>query len=279
MVKRPGFPAFLLYKSPSTLSSIKHYDTLRLRVFAGPNGSGKSTIVDSVREYKANGHPIDFGIYINADEIAVALRKGEFSFAPYQIQATKKEFELIVYDSGLLGDEFPEKKFLSAFSFQKNSVKLTDPKADERMAQILADFLRKKLLAEKKKFSFETVFSHDGKLDILRQAARAGYKVYLYFVSTESPEFNIERVGIRKSKGGHDVPTDKIVNRYYRSLDLLYEASQICYQAFFYDNTGPKPDLFAHFKIVKGVKKWDPIINEKIPGWFVKYYLDKVKAK
>jgi len=45
---------------------------LRLRVSAGPNGSGKTTIIEAVRKAKVNGRPVDFGIYINADDIARA---------------------------------------------------------------------------------------------------------------------------------------------------------------------------------------------------------------
>jgi len=61
----------------------------------------------------------------------------------------------------------------------------------------------------------------------MKQAVEQGYKVYLYFVSTESPYINIFRVAARKAKGGHNVPEDKIISRYYRSLGLLADASQI----------------------------------------------------
>ena len=128
------------------------------------------------------------------------------------------------------------------------------------MAQIIADYLRKKLLSGREKFSFETVFSHPSKLDIMRQAAEAGYKVYLYFVSTESPTINIFRVAARAEQGGHDVPPDKIKSRYYRSLDLLYEASQLVYQAYFFDNSKEGADfsMFAHFKKRKKQKEMGP---------------------
>lgn len=48
---------------------------LRLRVFAGPNGSGKTTVINSIRNLIVNDQPIDFGHYINADDIAVQLKK------------------------------------------------------------------------------------------------------------------------------------------------------------------------------------------------------------
>jgi predicted ABC-type ATPase len=251
--------------------------TLRLRVFAGPNGSGKSTVIKSVREYKQGRKRIDFGIYINADDIASDLRKGVFDFSTYSLKVSLKELVSIVDSSGLLNEQYDEQKFKSSFSLKENKILLKDKGTDERLAQILADFLRKRLIAEKKKVSFETVFSHKGKLDIMRQAVDAGYKVYLYFVSTESPGINISRVALRKAKGGHDVPSDKIESRYYRSLDLLFDAAQISYQAFFYDNSGQQPNMFAHFKVEGDGKKWDDINKDDVPLWFKQYYSGKAK--
>ncbi len=99
----------------------------------------------------------------------------------------------------------------------------------------------------------------------MHEAVVAGYKVYLYFVSTESPEINKFRVQARKAKGGHDVPAEKIQSRYYRSLNLLFSAASIAYQAFFFDNSveGEKSTMFAHFKRIQGKEKWDQPIPKK----------------
>ena len=144
----------------------------------------------------------------------------------------------------------------------------------DRLAQITARFLRETLLAARRRFSFETVFSHESNLDIMKQAVEAGYKVYLYFVSTESPEINKYRVALRVRKGGHSVPEDKIERRYYRSLGLLREASEIAYQAFFFDNSieNEPYKLVGHFKKIGNEKKWDQIEESKISNWFKKYY-------
>lgn len=258
--------------------------TLRLRVFAGPNGSGITTIINAVKAYRVSNIPVDFGIYVNADDIAEALLHDTCSFAAYEVQVLKEEFIQTAKASGLINSDFPEPVFSSSFELSQNKITLL-PKQDkdtrERLAQVLADFLRKKLLKEKKKFSFETVFSHPSKLDIMRQAAAAGYKVYLYFVSTESPEINIYRVEVRKAKGGHDVESGKIRSRYKRSLDLLYEAAQIAYRAFFFDNSNDAAqqdtfEPFAHFKVVKGKKEWDELNESEVPDWFIKYYHNKV---
>ncbi|HTJ52086.1 MAG TPA: hypothetical protein VL443_21640 [Cyclobacteriaceae bacterium] len=264
------------------MSSIKptKKTTLRLRVFAGPNGSGKSTIIQAVRDYRIKRIPVDFGIYINADDIASALLKGDLHFKVYEIKTNEKEFIEIALKSGLINKTFSEKKFRSGFKIKNNHLLLTKALLGEHIAQITAHFLRVKLLELKKKFSFETVFSHHSKLDIMSEARKAGYKVYLYFVSTESPDINKYRVQLRKDKGGHDVPPDKIESRYYRSLDLMFKAAQLSYQCYFFDNSGEEPELFAHFKITStGKKKWDKIKKSEVPEWFKKYYSAKVKKR
>jgi predicted ABC-type ATPase len=261
------------------LPSINKQTQLRLRVFAGPNGSGKSTVIDYVQAIKVNGRSIDFGYYINADDIAVQLRNKGFKFTQYNLNIKPKEFITIGLASGLINNQFPKEEFIKSFSLRSNIIHLKNKLSDERLAQLIADFLRKKLLELKKKFSFETVFSHPSKLEIMQEAVAAGYKVYLYFVSTESPEINKFRVEARKAKKGHDVPEDKIVSRYYRSLDLLFDSCQLAYQVFFFDNSleGRNSVMFAHFKLQKGKKKWDKINKKQVPSWFRKYYSDKVK--
>lgn len=256
----------------------KKNEQLRLRVFAGPNGSGKSTVIQFVRNYKVNDLPIDFGYYINADDIATGLRAGQFRFKMFGISTTNKEFFSSTVATGLINEKFPEEAFKSSYQLKANTIKLLKPDANERLAQIIADFLRKKLLEKKERFSFETVFSHPSKLEIMKEAKEKGYKVYLYFVSTESPEINKLRVRSRKDQGGHDVPQELIESRYYRSLDLLYEACQVAYQVYFFDNSieGEESDMFAHFKMKKGRKHWDEISVENVPAWFKKYYSDKI---
>lgn len=251
----------------------------KLRVFAGPNGSGKSTVINFIREYKVNDKNVEFGYYINADDIAKILKtKGKYGFKQYGLVATTDDFNQIISESGLLNEGFGIDQLNQISKITNNTLNCLAPAHTERLAQMIADYLRKKLLIEKKRFSFETVFSHRSKLDTLKHAVKAGYKVYLYFVCTESPQINKFRVEARTKKGGHSVPADRIESRYYRALDLLHDASQLAYQAFFFDNSedGGNFKMFAHFKIVAGKKVWDDIIEDDIPKWFKVYYSDKV---
>jgi predicted ABC-type ATPase len=250
---------------------------LRLRVFAGPNGSGKSTVIKSIKDVKAEGKPIDFGIYINADDIASALKANSFTFKTYDVETAKEDILSFAERSGLLGDEFSLENLNYCFTLKGDSLKLVATESLERLAQIIARFLREILLSQNKRFSFETVFSHESNLEIMKRAKNAGYKVYLYFVSTESPEINIFRVKLRVKQNGHDVPEDRIRKRYKRSLELMYEASQIAYQAFFFDNSqNDKPfTLAAHFKKSGRKKIWDKIPTEQVPKWFKIHYKKK----
>ncbi len=204
------------------------------------------------------------------------LKSQPINFEHFEIEVTSASFVEISLRSGLVNDKFPEEVFKSSYSIEHNQLTLLIPENGERIAQILAHFLRVALLEAKKKFSFETVFSHSSKLDIMRKAKAMGYKVYLYFVSTEDAEINVYRVKeVRVAKGGHNVPEDKIRDRYTRSLDFLYDATKIAYQVYFFDNSYEKHLQFAHFKRTANGETWNPFDVKDLPEWFLKYYAVK----
>lgn len=262
----------------------------RMRVFAGPNGSGKSSIIKSILNIEVKeGKKLDFGIYINADDIAVSLQGKGCNFKEFDVHVSKDELLKIAADSGLISHSFPLKRLSHCTLIENNTLSIDKEAANERndypyerIAQITADFLRKELLKQGKKFSFETVFSHPGKVEIIKQGEASGYKVYLYFVSTEHPSINDYRVNVvRAGKSGHVVSKEKIVSRYYRSMDLMYQAAQHSYQAYFFDNSvdGSNHTMFAHFKInAEGKKVWDDLDERFYPNWFRKYYSAKVSS-
>ncbi len=262
-----------------------------MRVFAGPNGSGKSSIIKSILNTKVGrGRTLDFGVYVNADDIASNLKKRGINLEKYKISATENDLYEIANDSGLISKDFPLDRMKECVILENNHIKIDtiasrrkDDKPYDRIAQILADYLRKKLLSKGEKFSFETVFSHESKVEFIKKAKEEGYKVYLYFVSTESPEINVYRVKVvRVGKRGHDVDEKKIRDRYYRSMELMFDGAQYCYQSYFFDNSanGGPHTMFAHFKVDKnGNKFWDEIDQETVPIWFRKYYSGKAKEK
>lgn len=104
-------------------------------------------------------------------------------------------------------------------------------------AATIAENQRSQFISERQSFAFETVMSHPSKLEVMKQAKNAGYEVELIFVSTNDPEINVERVRQRVAEGGHDVPANKIRERYERSIELLPAAAEIADKVYIIDNS------------------------------------------
>lgn len=102
---------------------------------------------------------------------------------------------------------------------------LTDLEYSKK-AQAIAVEERERLLKLKEDVSFETVFSHESKLEILKIARTQGYCSVVIFVVLESPELSEARVANRVEQGGHPVPVGKIFNRYPRVLNNMREATK-----------------------------------------------------
>ncbi len=246
--------------------------SLRLRVFAGPNGSGKTTIIEQVRKARVNGRSVDFGVYINADEIAKALGKG-YDLTPFELELGADRFVAFAEGSGLLDKELTVAHLAEGVRWTRKRVRSEPTLPEDRIAQLIAQFLYDELLKAKRKFSFETVFSHPNKLDLMKRAKAAGYKVYLYFVSTEDPAINVQRVKeIRVKQGGHDVPKDKIISRWSRTMMNLPEALSLAYHAYLWDNSKHgSAQLFCEVKRSDAGATWR--IDPPVPMWFLPYLL------
>lgn len=123
-------------------------------------------------------------------------------------------------------------------------------------------------------FSFETVLSTDRNLLLLQEAKDKGYFIKGYFILTYDPSVNIDRVTTRVESGGHGVPEEKIISRYYKSLANVPKFIEICDICHVFDNSkGPiriyrkhknqKPQIFPAkywppertYKLVKGLNK------------------------
>jgi predicted ABC-type ATPase len=106
-----------------------------------------------------------------------------------------------------------------------------------RAAAVLADERREASLLARRDFAYETVFSTAERVAFIERAVAAGYFIRLYFVGTSNPAVNVRRVAARVAEGGHDVPSDKIVARYHRSMANLTQALPITDRAYVFDNS------------------------------------------
>ncbi len=111
------------------------------------------------------------------------------------------------------------------------------PEDVSRRAQQIVREKREAALAQGRDHAFETVMSHPSHIEYMREAANAGFEVRFYFVATEDPVINLDRVGNRVVRGGHDVPADRIVGRYHRCLANLPDAIATATHCEIFDNS------------------------------------------
>lgn len=100
-----------------------------------------------------------------------------------------------------------------------------------------ANELRGELIAQRKSFATETVFSHPSRLEILRRAGEAGFERWVTWVGVELADLAVARVRERVSRGGHPIPEEKIRARYGRMRALAREAVTTCERGMVVDNS------------------------------------------
>lgn len=236
-------------------------------MFAGPNGSGKSSL-------KTLLEPALQGVYVNPDELERGmLERNEVDFTEYGLKSVAGEALRFLQESDFLRRERLQIPW-ATMAVAGERLLLGRMEVDSYPASVLADFLRTKLLERRRTFTFETVMSHPGKVALLEQARRLGYRTYLYYVATEDPLINISRVENRVSLGGHPVPHDKIEERYHRSLDLLMSAIRHTHRAYLFDNSGEGTGQTWLAEITDGREL--ELRTDSIPAWFKRSVLDKI---
>jgi predicted ABC-type ATPase len=243
-------------------------EKLKLRIIGGPNGSGKSYFINEIKDKKY----FQLRIYINADEIEKLFENSnKLDLSSFNVIATQDEFVNHIESSTYKDDVKLSLK--NSVSIIKNNF-ILNSKMNSYHSAILADFIRIKLLENNQSFTFETVMSHISKIDFLEKAKLNNYKIYFYFICTESVELNKLQVQNRVKLGGHNVPLEKIESRYpdtLNNLKLAIELSDICYCI---NNKGSIGGFEKVAEIVNG-KEINYLCSDP-PNWFQQYYLDKL---
>ena len=116
-----------------------------------------------------------------------------------------------------------------------------------------ASKLRERCLQNKTSFVFETVFSTDEKVAFVRRAIAAGYFVRFCFIATDRPAINAARVTDRIMEGGHTVPLEKIIARYYRSIVNATRVLSEVDRAYVFDNSVDGVPPQRQFRVADGV--------------------------
>lgn len=130
----------------------------------------------------------------------------------------------------------------------------------------IAAALRSELVKQRESFIFETVFSDPvgDKLDFLKRAAESGYAVVLCFIGIADAGTSEQRVAMRVSQGGHDVPTEKLVERFPRTLANLAGAIRELPCVLVFDNE----ELRKPFRHVATFANGQRVqLDEPVPPW------------
>lgn len=137
---------------------------------------------------------------------------------------------------------------------------------DAYEAAKVAENVRAVLVEQRESFVFETVFSDPvgEKLELLKRASPLGYTIVLCFIGLESPERCDERVAMRVMQGGHDVPREKLLGRYPRTMENLRRAIRELPHVLVLDNS----DIGRPFRKVGEFRSGTPIeLSQPRPGW------------
>jgi predicted ABC-type ATPase len=81
----------------------------------------------------------------------------------------------------------------------------------------------KELLHANKNFTFETTAAGVNYIKHLKAAQLQGYEITLTFLRLSSPDEAVKRVAERVKQGGHNVPKEIIIKRYYTGLKNLFK--------------------------------------------------------
>jgi predicted ABC-type ATPase len=154
----------------------------------------------------------------------------------------------------------------AALRFINADVLARELNLDPYAAADLAEALRRQLVEQRESFVFETVFSDPvgDKLTFLKEAAATGYNVVLCFIGISGPGVSEERVAMRVSQGGHDVPAEKLVARFPRTLANLKTAIRELPHVWIFDND----DLRTPFRQVAVFENGQRVnLNKPVPEW------------
>ena len=135
----------------------------RLRMLAGPNGSGKSTLAQQlVDDYAVNLYK-----FLNADMLFAEIAQSGKTACPFSID--NKELPDFINSSTY--PEYCKQSFREQLIYiDEDDYLIFLPEAiNSYTVAMVADFFKDQYLKRHLSFSFETVFSHPAKINILKK--------------------------------------------------------------------------------------------------------------
>jgi predicted ABC-type ATPase len=102
------------------------------------------------------------------------------------------------------------------------------------------------LLKEGEDFAIETTLATRSYVSFIKNARNSGYQIKLVYFWLTSPQEAIKRVATRVGKGGHHIPEDVIIRRYYGGIyNLLNLYIAVCDTWIVVNNSKTEPELIC----------------------------------
>lgn len=119
--------------------------------------------------------------------------------------------------------EFSQKQhldFINADEIAKELDKNNLTKYKIKAGKIFFKRLKESLEFDKS-FVIETTLSGKYLIKYIEEAKKSNFRVVLVYLFLEEPKINIERIKNRVLNGGHYVPDEDVIRRFYRSKNLF----------------------------------------------------------
>ena len=152
--------------------------------------------------------------------------------------------------------KFNELYFINADEIAKELDPENITKHQVKAGRIFFQELNNKL-HEKKSFVIETTLSGKYLIKYIDKAKKNGFEVELLYLFLEKYQTNIIRVANRVLNGGHHIPTDDIIRRFYRSKSMFeYHYKELVDKWTVYYNSDEVFEKVATDKMIYDESKW-----------------------
>lgn len=131
-------------------------------------------------------------------------------------------------------------------------------------------------IGDRASHAFETTLGGNTIPTLIRKATST-HAVHVWFCGLDSPERHMRRVAERVARGGHDIPEEKIRQRYISSIDRLVQLLPRLASLQVFDNSvdagadGVVPEPRLVLKMVRGELLYPatPAELEQTPDWAI----------
>lgn len=127
-----------------------------------------------------------------------------------------------------------------------------------------------RLIKTGESFAIESTLSGQTVRNFLKDAKKKGYKIEMHYIFCDNIKVNLSRIKHRVEQGGHHVPAEDVIRRYWRSLKNFLTYKNVCDTIVLYDTTdGP----LKEFARKQGKAKFD-VYDLDVSKRFVERVID-----